>query len=384
MEKEINNNILEIDQDQWLIDFENFLKQDSQNYENNNVDYVKSENILSNVENDLYKSNLEKSEFIEESQIYDNNNIDYVKSESTLENPIDVILGLENNSYKSELTQDPQIREEIKQKSKILKNFIFFIKYISTSAFIFSILMLTTNYSAYIEIARSYLDPDWLNLSQESLLASVNSANIKDNTKENKKIESKVENNSTLEIKQEIGVVKNKTYHSMDKLINETKNSNSKLNIEITPYENRVIIPKIWKNIPLVEVSAKSVKDVTELHDIFMDELTNWIVRYPWTAKPWEVWNSFIFWHSSNFPWVKWDYNEVFALLDKVEFNDDIIVYYWQKKYTYKIKEKKIIKPWDVSILKRVNWKKEISLMTCWPIWTTLNRMIVIWELVEK
>ena len=384
MEKEINNNILEIDQDQWLIDFENFLKQDSQNYENNNFDYVKSENILSNVENDLYKSNLEKSEFIEESQIYENNNIDYVKSESTLENPIDVILGLENNSYKSELTQEPQIKEEIKQKSKALKNFIFFIKYILTSAFIFSILMLTTNYSAYIEIARSYLDPEGLNLSQESLLASVNSVNIKDNTKENKKIESKIENNSTLEIKQEIGVVKNKTYHSMDKLINETKNSNSKLNIEITPYENRVIIPKIWKNIPLVEVSAKSVKDVTELHDIFMDELTNWIVRYPWTAKPWEVWNSFIFWHSSNFPWVKWDYNEVFALLDKVEFNDDIIVYYWQKKYTYKIKEKKIIKPWDVSILKRVNWKKEISLMTCWPIWTTLNRMIVIWELVEK
>jgi sortase (surface protein transpeptidase) len=30
-----------------------------------------------------------------------------------------------------------------------------------------------------------------------------------------------------------------------------------------------------------------------------------------------------------------------------------------------------------------VEGKKQISLMTCWPVGTTLNRMIVIGELVE-
>jgi sortase (surface protein transpeptidase) len=114
-----------------------------------------------------------------------------------------------------------------------------------------------------------------------------------------------------------------------------------------------------------------------------MSELANWVVRYPWSGRPWEIWNSFIFWHSSNFPWIKWDYNDVFALLDNVVFWDEIIAYYNQKKYVYKVREKKIIKPGDVSILKKDTKKAEITLMTCWPVWTTLNRMVVIWELVE-
>jgi sortase (surface protein transpeptidase) len=114
-----------------------------------------------------------------------------------------------------------------------------------------------------------------------------------------------------------------------------------------------------------------------------MAELANWVVRYPWSSRPWEIWNSFIFWHSSNFPWIKWDYNDVFALLDNVVFWDEIIAYYNQKKYVYKVREKKIIKPGDVSILKKDTKKAEITLMTCWPVWTTLNRMVVIRELVE-
>jgi hypothetical protein len=53
------------------------------------------------------------------------------------------------------------------------------------------------------------------------------------------------------------------------------------IDIEITPYENRVIIPKIGKNIPLIEVEKKTVKNVKELEDVFMKELVNGIVRYP-------------------------------------------------------------------------------------------------------
>jgi sortase A len=115
-----------------------------------------------------------------------------------------------------------------------------------------------------------------------------------------------------------------------------------------------------------------------------MKELERGIIRYPGSAKPGEDGSSFIFWHSSNFPWIKWDYNDVFSLLDNVTNNDEIIVYYDQKKYVYKITEKKVITPWDVSILNRDEKKPEITLMTCWPIWTTLNRLIVTWELVEK
>lgn len=262
--------------------------------------------------------------------------------------------------------------------TNILKNFLFFVKYIWTSTLIFAVLLSVTNYSAYIEIARSYLNPEALELNKQAMLASVQQSNItKEKTWEEIKEEIKENSNEKIES------VKNKTYHSMDKLINSTKNELS-MNIEIVPYENRIVIPKIWKNIPLVEVQNKTVQNVKELEDVFMKELVNWIVRYPWSARPGEVGNSFIFWHSSNFPWLEWRYNDVFALLDNVVFGDEIIAYYWQKKYTYKIKEKKVIKPGDISVLKRNNDISEISLMTCWPVWTTLNRMIVVWELVKE
>jgi sortase (surface protein transpeptidase) len=42
---------------------------------------------------------------------------------------------------------------------------------------------------------------------------------------------------------------------------------------------------------------------------------------------------------------MKGNFNDVFALLDTVEFGDQIIVYYNQKKYVYTVREKKIVRP---------------------------------------
>jgi sortase A len=152
----------------------------------------------------------------------------------------------------------------------------------------------------------------------------------------------------------------------------------------VTPYENRIIIPKIGKNIPLVDVHHDSDADYSVMHEIFMEELKKGIVRYPGTAKPGEVGNTFIFGHSSNFPWVQSDYNDVFALLDQLATGDEITIFYNQKKFTYRVTDKSIVKPGDVKTLgSRDPTKKELSLMTCWPIGTTLERIIVFSELVE-
>lgn len=275
-------------------------------------------------------------------------------------------------------------------RNKFFSGCIFFMKYIATSSFIFAVLIASTNYSAYIEIARSYLNPEALEQNKQAMLTSVQDAKIikdipKQDISESEEIISQDVGNEAEELNttEKIGMVKNKTYHTMEKLITGNPNKFN-TNIEIVPYENRVVIPKIWKNIPLIDVQNKTVENVKELENIFMTELVNGIVRYPGSARPWEVGNSFIFWHSSNFPWLEWKYNDVFALIDNLTFWDEVITYYWQKKYTYKIKEKKIIKPGDVSVLKRENNISEITLMTCWPVGTTLNRMVVIWELIKE
>jgi sortase (surface protein transpeptidase) len=77
------------------------------------------------------------------------------------------------------------------------------------------------------------------------------------------------------------------------------------LSVNIAPYEDRIIIPKIGKNIPLVNVEHHDADTSTEWHKIFMKELENGIVKYPGSANPGEKGNSFIFGHSSNYPWAK-------------------------------------------------------------------------------
>lgn len=109
------------------------------------------------------------------------------------------------------------------------------------------------------------------------------------------------------------------------------------------------------------------------------------MVRYPGTARPGEAGNAFIFGHSSNYPWIPSDYNDVFALLDTLENGDEIIVYYDQQKYVYRITDRAIVEPGDTDVLSaRDPSKKEISLMTCWPVGTALERYIIFGELVEK
>lgn len=235
--------------------------------------------------------------------------------------------------------------------------------------------MVTTNYSAYISLARSYLLPGELSANNQSILNSVEASNLILKEKENFEKQQQETN---------LAIQKEKTSsHSMRQLMAMANKDDTPINVEITPFDNRIVIPKIGKNIPLIDIERKTVQDHDELQDIFMDELQNGVIRYPGSAKPGQDGTTFIFGHSSNFPWIKGDYNDVFALLDKVVYDDVVIVYYNQKKYTFKIREKKVILPGDVSVLKRNQKKSEITLMTCWPLGTTLKRLVVIGELVE-
>jgi len=61
----------------------------------------------------------------------------------------------------------------------------------------------------------------------------------------------------------------------------EQDKENISLDINITPYNNRIIIPKIAKNIPLLDIANKSITTHNELNDIFMKELENGVIRYP-------------------------------------------------------------------------------------------------------
>lgn len=264
---------------------------------------------------------------------------------------------------------------------KTRESVVFLIKYFTTSACIFGILMLATNYSAYWNIATSIIYAEEMEVTKKSLIQSVAAASsIDDNDS------GSVEQDTFKQLSRE----ETKKYeytpsmHSLGSLVNQSNNSEIDLWIEITPYENRIIIPTIGKNIPLIDIKQQKVEWIDELNDIFMKELENGVIRYPGSAKPWEEGNSFIFGHSSNFPWMQWEYNDVFSLLDHVTYDDEVVVYYGQEKHTYKIRTKDVISPGDVSVLKDDgNDKSKLTLMTCWPIGTTLNRLVLTGDLIS-
>jgi hypothetical protein len=90
--------------------------------------------------------------------------------------------------------------------------------------------MLTSNYQAYLNIINSYIKKDEMNQINNSLINSVKATNItntkNDNPEENRKNDDTNLNNS------------------MKSFINLKKEKPS-LDIDITPYENIIIIPKI-------------------------------------------------------------------------------------------------------------------------------------------
>lgn len=303
--------------------------------------------------------------------------------ESTYETPTPVVTQIETLAKPQLLatslpTTSPTLVGNIKS------GFRFIAHYIAVSSAVFAILLLATNWSAYYAVAQNYLRPESIqatNVQMQNTLTNskitVFASEVSGSVHEKKEKAEDIKKQLDAE-----NIRVDEEPFSMKNLLPTKPNISAEF--DITPYENRIIIPKIGKNIPLVDVSITKSFDFDHMENIFMQELEKGVVRYPGSAVPGEKGNAFVFGHSSNFPWIKGDFNDVFALLDNVSFGDEIIVFYNQKKFVYTVREKKIVKPGDVKALERDPAKTEISLMTCWPIGTTLKRMLVFAELTES
>ncbi len=127
-----------------------------------------------------------------------------------------------------------------------------------------------------------------------------------------------------------------------------------------------------------IGVRASIIWNVEE--DQILKTLKDGVAHYKGTSLPGAGGNVFIVGHSSNYFWIRSDYNDVFALLDKLNKGDKIVIDKNGTNYNYTVTEKKIVSPDDVSVLNNTN-KEVLSLMTCWPVGTNINRLVVISEL---
>lgn len=95
------------------------------------------------------------------------------------------------------------------------------------------------------------------------------------------------------------------------------------------------------------------------------------------SSKPGELGNLYLFSHSTDAPWNIIRYNAIFYLLRELEPGDRVIIFYQNKRYDYVVFDKTITSPSDVSFLTNRYDAPVLTLQTCDPPGTLLNRLIV-------
>ncbi|MBP7114492.1 MAG: sortase [Candidatus Peribacteraceae bacterium] len=153
----------------------------------------------------------------------------------------------------------------------------------------------------------------------------------------------------------------------------------------VGPYENRLIIPKLGENVPIVRPSMDALmkEDWITFESDIQVALKDGVVHYPGSARPGQPGNFFLTGHSSYYPWDDGKYKNVFARLGELDLGDTYTVYYGGDRHTYRIVKKYEVKPSDVSVLDQPTSKRLATLMTCTPIGTTLRRLIVLAEEID-
>jgi len=223
-----------------------------------------------------------------------------------------------------------------------------FIRFVVITGMIFAISFFAMNFQAYKSILASVLNPEAQEARAEVLEAAV--------------AEPQLDESLLLPI-----------------LEDESSKSYDWLDFPVLPTDNRLVIPKLGKSVPLVGMGTEHLEgeNWSELENQIQDALRDGVVHYPGTASPGQNGNVFITGHSSYYAWDSGEFKDVFALLGQLEIGEEYYVYYEQKKYTYRIIEKVVVDPTDVSVLHQPEDKKISTLMTCYPVGTTRSRLVI-------
>lgn len=129
--------------------------------------------------------------------------------------------------------------------------------------------------------------------------------------------------------------------------------------------ENRILIPKIKVNMPILEGDTDKVLNMGIWHrpGTGVPEEGNMVLtghRVGYAFLPENIKNSTSFYH-----------------LDKLEREDSVLIFWNGVKYQYRITKKFVVDYWDTSIEHKGEIEK-LTLYTCHPLGTNKKRLVVI------
>lgn len=148
----------------------------------------------------------------------------------------------------------------------------------------------------------------------------------------------------------------------------------------ITPVDTEfgIVIPKISANSKIIaNVDASS-------YEQYIEALQHGVAHAQGTAFPGDNGHIYLFAHSTDNILSVGTYNAVFYLLYKLEPNDEVLLFYQGQKHRYKVTNKRVVNPNEVHYLTRSSAEEFLTLQTCWPPGTTLQRLLIFAQPVVK
>lgn len=139
-----------------------------------------------------------------------------------------------------------------------------------------------------------------------------------------------------------------------------------------------LIIPKIGINTGIIP--AVNPTDPGQ----YLEALKKGVAHASTSYFPDEDGTVYLFSHSTNYDWFVKDLNAVFYLLKNLTEGDLIVIYYKGRQYTYRLREKRVVKPTETSYLIPQKGTKTLILQTCWPPGSTSERLLLFADLVEQ
>lgn len=132
-----------------------------------------------------------------------------------------------------------------------------------------------------------------------------------------------------------------------------------------------LIIPKIQAKTPIIaNIDPFNKRE-------YLTALQKGVAHAKGTSLPEENGTIFLFAHSSDVPWRITKYNTAFLRLGELQFGDKVIVVKDRKIYQYAVTNKKEVWPSQIQYLAPQNKEKQLILMTCTPVGTSLKRLLV-------
>lgn len=149
--------------------------------------------------------------------------------------------------------------------------------------------------------------------------------------------------------------------------------------VVVVDAEPRLIIPKINIDVPVLY-------DVGNDYNSQMEAMTKGIAHFSIpgaSSHPGQIGNTVLSGHSSNDLFDSGDYKFIFAQLERLQEGDAIYAHYNSTRYTYLITKKEVVGPRDVQALIYPTDKPVMTLITCTPVGTAQNRLLVTAEQVS-